>query len=44
MMPGMGGKLGDVESMIDEKQLARTEAIILQHDSGRKKESEADES
>lgn len=29
MIPGMGGKLGDVESMIDEKQLARTEAIIL---------------
>ena len=29
MMPGMGRKLGDVESMIDEKQLARTEAIIL---------------
>ena len=29
MMPGMGGKLGDVESMIDEKQFARTEAIIL---------------
>ena len=29
MMPGMGCKLGDVESMIDEKQLARTEAIIL---------------
>ena len=29
MMPGMGGKLGDVESMIDEKQLARTEAIIF---------------
>lgn len=29
MMPGMGGKFGDVESMIDEKQLARTEAIIL---------------
>ena len=29
MMPSMGGKLGDVESMIDEKQLARTEAIIL---------------
>ena len=29
MMPGMGSKLGDVESMIDEKQLARTEAIIL---------------
>ncbi len=29
MMPGMGSKFGDVESMIDEKQLARTEAIIL---------------
>lgn len=29
MMPGMGSKLGDVESTIDEKQLARTEAIIL---------------
>ncbi len=29
MMPGMGSKLSDVESMIDEKQLARTEAIIL---------------
>ncbi len=29
MMPGMGRQLGDIESMIDEKQLARTEAIIL---------------
>ncbi len=29
MMPGMGSKMGDIESMIDEKQLARTEAIIL---------------
>lgn len=29
MMPGMGSKLGDMESMIDEKQLARAEAIIL---------------
>ncbi len=29
MMPGMGGKMGDIESMIDEKQLARTEAMIL---------------
>jgi len=28
MMPGMG-KMGDIESMIDEKQLTRTEAIIL---------------
>ncbi len=29
MMPGMGKQLGDIESMVDEKQLARTEAIIL---------------
>ena len=29
MMPGMGKQLGDIESMIDEKQLARTEAIVL---------------
>ena len=30
MMPGMGGKqMGDIESMVDEKQLARMEAIIL---------------
>lgn len=29
MMPGMGGKLGDIESMIDDKQLARMEAIVL---------------
>ncbi len=29
MMPGMGNKLGDIESMIDEKQLARMEAIVL---------------
>ncbi len=30
MMPGMmGGKMGDIESMIDEKQLARMEAIVL---------------
>lgn len=29
MMPGMGSKMGDIESMIDEKQLARTEAIVL---------------
>lgn len=28
MMPGMG-KMGDIESMVDEKQLSRTEAIIL---------------
>ena len=30
MMPGIGGKqLGDIESMVDEKQLARMEAIVL---------------
>ena len=29
MMPGIGNKLGDIESMIDEKQLARMEAIVL---------------
>lgn len=29
MLPGMGVKTGDLESMIDEKQLAQTEAIIL---------------
>mgnify|MGYP002769528510 FL=1 len=29
MLPGTGGKSMDLESMIDEKQLARTEAIIF---------------
>ena len=29
MLPGMSKQLGNLESMIDEKQLARTEAIIL---------------
>lgn len=29
MLPGMGAKMGDIESMIDEKQLARMEAIVL---------------
>ncbi len=30
MIPGMGGKqMGDIESMVDEKQLARMEAIVL---------------
>lgn len=29
MMPGIGNKLGDIEAMIDEKQLARMEAIVL---------------
>ena len=29
MMPGMGAKMGDIESMIDEKQLARMEEIVL---------------
>lgn len=29
MMPGMGGKAGDIESMVDEKRLAHMEAIVL---------------
>ena len=29
MMPGMGSKLGDIESMVDDKQLARMEAVVL---------------
>lgn len=29
MMPGIGKQMGDIESMVDEKQMARTEAIIL---------------
>lgn len=29
MMPGMGSKMGNIESMIDDKQLARMEAIVL---------------
>ncbi len=29
MMPGMGAKLGDIESMVDDKQLSRMEAIVL---------------
>ena len=29
MMPGMGKQMGDIESMVDEKQLARMEAIVL---------------
>lgn len=29
MMPGIGKQMGNLESMIDEKQLARTEAIVL---------------
>ena len=29
MMPGLGGKSAELESMIDEKQLARMEAIVL---------------
>lgn len=29
MMPGLGGKMKDIESMVDEKDLARKEAIIL---------------
>ncbi len=29
MMPGMGSKMADIESAVDEKQLARMEAIVL---------------
>ena len=29
MMPGMGSKMGDIESLVDEKQLVRMEAIVL---------------
>lgn len=29
MMPGMGSKMADIESAVDEKQLARIEAIVL---------------
>lgn len=29
MMPGMGSKLGNIESMVDDKQLAHMEAIVL---------------
>ena len=29
MMPGMGKQMGDIESMVDEKQLSRMEAIVL---------------
>jgi len=29
MMPGLGGGMGKIEDMVDEKQMARTEAIVL---------------
>lgn len=29
MLPGMGSKMSEIEGMIDEKQLKRTEAIVL---------------
>ena len=29
MMPGMGAKAGDIQSMVDDKQLAHMEAIVL---------------
>ena len=29
MMPGLGSKMGNIESMVDEKELAHTEAIVL---------------
>ena len=35
MMPGIGGKSAEIESMVDEKQLAHMEAIVPFHDAGR---------
>ncbi len=29
LLPGMGAKMGDIEGMIDEKQMKQTEAIVL---------------
>ncbi len=29
MIPGLGGKVKDVESLVDEKSIARTEAIVM---------------
>ena len=29
MLPGVGSKMGDISSMIDDKQLKQTEAIVL---------------
>ena len=29
MLPGMGGKMKDIQGMVDENQMKRTEAIIL---------------
>ncbi len=29
MLPGMGKQMGDIDSMVDERQLARMEAIVL---------------
>ncbi|MCR4585013.1 MAG: signal recognition particle protein [Lachnospiraceae bacterium] len=29
MLPGMGAKMGDIEGMVDEKQMKQTEAIVL---------------
>ena len=42
MMPGMeSSKMGDIESMIDEKQLARMEAIMPEHDAPGTPQSQA---
>ena len=32
MMPGIGGKMKDLEGMVDEKDMARKEAMILSGD------------
>ena len=29
MMPGMGAKIGDIEALVDDKKMARMEAIVL---------------
>jgi signal recognition particle subunit SRP54 len=29
MLPGMGGKMKDIQGMVDENQMKRTESIIL---------------
>lgn len=37
MMPGMGKQMGDLESMVDEKQLSHMEAIVLSMTPGERK-------
>ena len=37
MMPGMGSQVGDLESMVDEKQMAHMEAVVLSMTPGERK-------